>query len=67
MACAGAASAQPDEALSFFGIRADVTVAELSPRGVWALPPTYGNKDRERARFEAIGESDRFTLKFVKP
>ena len=37
------------------------------PSGVWALPPTYGNKDRDRARFEAIGESDRFTLKFVKP
>ena len=37
------------------------------PGGVWALPPTYGNKDRDRARYEAIGESDRFTLKFVKP
>jgi predicted methyltransferase len=34
--------------------------------GVWALPPTYANKDKDRARFEAIGESDRFTLKFVK-
>jgi predicted methyltransferase len=37
------------------------------PGGVWALPPTYGNKDQDRARYEAIGESDRFTLKFVKP
>jgi len=37
------------------------------PGGVWALPPSYANKDRDRARFEAIGESDRFTLKFVKP
>jgi predicted methyltransferase len=37
------------------------------PGGVWALPPTYRNKDQDRARFEAIGESDRFTLKFVKP
>jgi predicted methyltransferase len=36
------------------------------PGGVWALPPTLGNKDKDRARFEAIGESDRFTLKFVK-
>ena len=35
--------------------------------GVWALPPTYGNKDKDRARYEAIGESDRMTLKFVKP
>ena len=37
------------------------------PNGVWALPPTYANKDKDRARFEAIGESDRMTLKFVKP
>jgi len=35
--------------------------------GVWALPPTYGNKDKDRARYAAIGESDRMTLKFVKP
>jgi len=37
------------------------------PNGVWALPPTYRNKDVDRARYEAIGESDRMTLKFVKP
>jgi predicted methyltransferase len=36
-------------------------------KGVWALPPTFANKDLDRAKFEAIGESDRFTLKFVKP
>lgn len=35
--------------------------------GVWALPPTYANKDKDRARYEAIGESDRLTMKFVKP
>ena len=35
--------------------------------GVWALPPTYRLKDQDRARYEAIGESDRFTLTFVKP
>ncbi len=35
--------------------------------GVWALPPSYANKAADRARFEAIGESDRFTLRFVKP
>ncbi|MDZ7589924.1 MAG: methyltransferase [Rubrivivax sp.] len=34
--------------------------------GVWALPPTYANKDKDRARYAAIGESDRMTLKFVK-
>jgi predicted methyltransferase len=35
--------------------------------GVWALPPTYRLKDVDHAKYEAIGESDRFTLKFVKP
>ncbi|MBE0546193.1 MAG: class I SAM-dependent methyltransferase [Rubrivivax sp.] len=34
--------------------------------GVWALPPSYANKDKDRARYAAIGESDRMTLKFVK-
>jgi len=37
------------------------------PGGVWALPPTLTNKDKDRARYQAIGESDRMTLKFVKP
>lgn len=37
------------------------------PNGVWALPPTLRNKDKDRERYEAIGESDRMTLKFVKP
>lgn len=37
------------------------------PGGVWSLPPTYSLKDQDRALYEAIGESDRFTLKFVKP
>lgn len=37
------------------------------PNGVWALPPTYRNKDQDRARYQAIGESDRMTLKFIKP
>lgn len=37
------------------------------PRGVWTLPPTLAEGDKDRARYLAIGESDRFTLKFVKP
>ena len=37
------------------------------PKGVWTLPPTYRLKDQDRASYAAIGESDRFTLKFVKP
>jgi predicted methyltransferase len=35
--------------------------------GVWALPPTYRLKDVDHDKYQAIGESDRFTLKFVKP
>ena len=35
--------------------------------GVWTLPPTLRLKDQDRAKYLAIGESDRFTLKFVKP
>lgn len=36
------------------------------PEGVWTLPPSYRLKDVDRARYQAIGESDRFTLKFTK-
>lgn len=37
------------------------------PRGVWTLPPTLRLGDEDRDIYSAIGESDRFTLKFVKP
>lgn len=37
------------------------------PEGVWALPPTLRNGDKDKAKYVAIGESDRFTLKFTKP
>jgi predicted methyltransferase len=37
------------------------------PKGVWTLPPIYAEGDKDRAKYSAIGESDRFTLKFVKP
>lgn len=35
--------------------------------GVWTLPPTLSLGDKDRAKYEAIGESDRMTLRFVKP
>ena len=48
--------------------------ADANPRdtkdysvGVWALPPTYRLKDQDRDKYAAIGESDRFVLKFIKP
>lgn len=45
------------------------------PFGVWTLPPTRqtapsgepANPDFDRSRYDAIGESDRMTLRFVKP
>ena len=35
-------------------------------KGVWTLPPSFAAGDDDRERYAAIGESDRFTLKFVK-
>ncbi|MBR7746557.1 class I SAM-dependent methyltransferase [Undibacterium baiyunense] len=37
------------------------------PGGVWALPPVLTNKETDKEKYLAIGESDRMTLKFVKP
>jgi predicted methyltransferase len=37
------------------------------PKGVWTLPPTYALGDTDKAKYQAIGESDRMTLRFVKP
>ena len=37
------------------------------PKGVWTLPPVYAEGDKDRERYAAIGESDRMTLKFIKP
>ncbi|MCB2076074.1 MAG: class I SAM-dependent methyltransferase [Novosphingobium sp.] len=36
-------------------------------QGVWTLPPTYRLGATDRDKYAAIGESDRFTLKFRKP
>ncbi|WP_454832842.1 class I SAM-dependent methyltransferase [Pseudoxanthomonas wuyuanensis] len=37
------------------------------PDGVWMLPPSNRHEDSDRAKYQAIGESDRMTLRFVKP
>jgi predicted methyltransferase len=37
------------------------------PKGVWTLPPTYALGETDHAKYEAIGESDRMTLRFEKP
>jgi predicted methyltransferase len=37
------------------------------PKGVWTLPPNFAEGEKDRAKYAAIGESDRFTLLFQKP
>jgi len=37
------------------------------PNGVWTLPPSNKHEASETAKYQAIGESDRMTLRFVKP
>lgn len=37
------------------------------PKGVWTLPPTLTLGDKGKAGYVAIGESDRMTLRFVRP
>jgi len=48
-------------------INANPTDTKDYPEGVWTLPPTLALKDKDRDRYLAIGESDRMTLRFVKP
>ena len=37
------------------------------PKGVWTLPPSLEEGDKDREKYLGIGESDRMTLKFIKP
>ena len=37
------------------------------PNGVWTLPPGNNHDAVDDAKYKAIGESDRMTLRFVKP
>lgn len=37
------------------------------PNGVWTLPPSNNHEDADDAKYQAIGESDRMTLRFRKP
>jgi predicted methyltransferase len=60
------------EAAGFeFAGRSDINRNPLDthdhPAGVWALPPDLALGERDRAKYVEIGESDRFTLKFVRP
>ena len=48
-------------------INANAKDPTVHPEGVWTLAPNYRLGDEDRAKYDAIGESDRMTLKFVKP
>lgn len=48
-------------------INANAKDSRNHPEGVWTLPPSLRLKDKDRAKYLAIGESDRMTLKFIKP
>ena len=48
-------------------INANAEDSSQHPKGVWTLPPSLRLGDKDRAKYLAIGESDRMTLRFVKP
>jgi predicted methyltransferase len=60
-----------DEAGFEFAGRSDVNRNSKDthdhPEGVWTLPPSLALDDQDREKYLAIGESDRLTIKFVKP
>ncbi len=48
-------------------INANPADSTLHPQGVWTLPPSLRLGEEKKAHYLGIGESDRMTLKFVKP
>lgn len=49
------------------GINANPKDLKNYPRGVFCLPPVLAMGERDKEMYLQIGESDRMTLKFVKP
>jgi len=47
-------------------VNANAKDTTMHPKGVWTLPPRLALGDKDKAKYLAIGESDRMTLKFVK-
>lgn len=47
-------------------INANLADSKDYPKGVWSLPPTYREKNKDKDKYTAIGESDRMTMKFIK-
>jgi predicted methyltransferase len=48
-------------------INANAQDSKDHPNGVWTLPPSNRHDPEDAQRYKAIGESDRMTLRFVKP
>lgn len=48
-------------------INANPKDTKTHPAGVWSLPPSLDHGEKDKEKYLAIGESDRMTLKFVKP
>lgn len=48
-------------------INANPNDSTRHPKGVWTLPPSLKLGDQDRDKYTKIGESDRMTLKFIKP
>lgn len=48
-------------------VNANPKDSTVHPKGVWTLPPSLRLGDSHRDKYLAIGESDRMTLKFIKP
>ena len=48
-------------------INANPKDGTIHPKGVWTLPPSLRLGDEDKDKYLNIGESDRMTLKFIKP
>ncbi|PPR27576.1 MAG: hypothetical protein CFH34_00056 [Alphaproteobacteria bacterium MarineAlpha9_Bin4] len=48
-------------------INANKLDTKIHPKGVWTLPPTLKLGKQDKKKYLEIGESDRMTLKFIKP
>lgn len=48
-------------------INANPKDTTVHPKGVWTLAPSLRLKDQDKEMYLLIGESDRMTLKFIKP
>lgn len=64
IALATAAGFRLDEASE---INANPRDTRNHPNGVWTLPPVNNHDAEDRQMYRAIGESDRMTLRFIKP